>query len=54
MLPEFTVLWEGRGAALSKHCSDRPVLIEGEGVQAFEVASAPWNQFCNGRTSKRV
>jgi len=48
------MLWEGHVAAFSKHCSDRPGLIEGEGVQAFEMASAPWNQFCSGRTSKRV
>jgi len=54
MLPEFTVVWEGHVAAFSEHCSDRPGLIEGEGVQTFEMASAPWNQFCNGRTSKRA
>jgi len=45
MLTEFTVLWEGHLAAFSEHRSDRPRLVEGEGVQAFEMASAPWNHF---------
>ena len=53
MLTEFTVLWEGHVATFSKQCSDRPGLIEGEGVQVFEMTSALWNEFCNGRTSKR-
>jgi len=54
MLTEFTVLWEGHVEAFSEHCSDWPGLIEGEEMRAFEMASAPWNQFCNGWTSKRM
>jgi hypothetical protein len=53
MLTEFTVLCEGNPAAFSERCSDRPGLVEG-GVQAFEMGCAPWNHFCNGRTSIRV
>jgi hypothetical protein len=53
MLTEFTALWEGHLAAFFKLCSDRPGLVEG-GVQAFEMASAPWNHFSSGRTSIRV